>query len=102
MSDTTPDDNIGDAATTAHDATDRVVPDDKQDAVHETIGKATDAAHQATDAARHTKDAATAAAAPALKQGKSLYAKNPRAFQILGGVVAALILITAIRRARNS
>jgi hypothetical protein len=95
--DHTPNDNIADAADTAHDKIDDLAPADKKDHTHDAVDQGQDAAKHAADSAQKITDAAATKAGPLLDRAKNIYKKNPRAFQIAGAFLVALTVFRRIR-----
>ena len=99
--DNTPHDNIDDAADTAHDKIDDLAPEDQKGQAHDAVNQGQDAAKHAADSAQKISNAAATKAGPLLDRAKSVYSKNPRAFQIAGAFLVALTVFRRIRTARK-
>jgi hypothetical protein len=99
--DNTPNDNIDDAADTAHDKIDDLAPEGTKYQAHDAVEQGQDAAKHAADSAQRITDAAATKAGPLLDRAKSIYSKNPRAFQIGGGLLLAFTVFRRIRAARK-
>lgn len=96
--DNTPNDNIAD---TAHDKIDDLAPADKKDQAHDAVEQGQDVAKHAADSAQKITDVAATKAGPMLYRAKNIYSKNPRAFQIGGGLLLAFTVFRRIRAARK-